>query len=301
VREKFIERRFQAKALRVVEQANQIIDDYQDQGFALTLRQLYYQFVARDLMPNTTKSYDYLGWVVNLGRQAGLIDWSAIEDRTRETMRWRSWTSPRDVIEETARCYAEDPWADQPVRPEVWIEKSALVNLIEPACRDWHVPFLACRGYNSLSETYASAKKFQQLIGLGFEPVVLHLGDHDPSGLDMTRDVHDRLDLFVRVSVEVRRLALNMDQVRQYRPPPNPAKESDKRFKDYKCEPGDQSWELDALEPNVIDRLLRQEIESLVDKRSWKAARRGEEKNRDTLDEVLARWGEVEAMVNGRR
>jgi hypothetical protein len=83
----------------------------------------------------------------------------------------------------------------------------------------------------------------------GQDVVVLHLGDHDPSGLDMTRDLRDRLSLYSRAAVDVQRVALNMDQVGVFNPPPNFAKESDKRFEAYRRQYGDQCWELDALPP----------------------------------------------------
>ncbi|MGQ0595332.1 MAG: hypothetical protein ACT4QB_22635 [Gammaproteobacteria bacterium] len=102
---------------------------------------------------------------------------------------------------------------------------------------------------------------------LGFP--VLHLGDHDPSGLDMTRDLRDRLSQYARSEVDVRRVALNMDQVEAFQPPPNPAKESDKRFKTYRREYGDQCWELDALPPEELARLTREAIEEDIDWRQW--------------------------------
>jgi hypothetical protein len=297
MREAFVDRKFQAKAAKVIEQANAIIAEYQEQGFTLTLRQLYYQFVARDLMANTTKSYDYLGWVVNWGRRAGAIDWDAIEDRTRQTIRWRSWEKPDAAIGDAAEAYAENPWRDQADVPIVWIEKAALENVISQACSDWHVSYLACRGYPSLSEMYSSAKIFQEMIIGGQRPVVLYLGDHDPSGIDMTRNAEEQLSEFADATVEVHRIALNMDQVEQYRPPPNPAKQTDKRFANYLAEFGTESWELDAIEPSVIDDLIRREIESLVDMKKWNVAKKREEKNRAVLAKAAANWDRVEQMM----
>jgi hypothetical protein len=224
--------RFGRATLSQIDRANAIITEYQGQGFTLTLRQLYYQFVSRDLLPNSLRSYKGLGEVVKKGRRAGRISWDAIEDRTRNLSDQQHWDSPRDVIEAAKASFAVDMWANQPRRPEVWIEKDALVGVIEPICRRYDVPFFACRGNNSDSEQWAAGHhRFKTAIERGQEPLVLHLGDHDPNGLDMTRDNRDRLRMFTGRPVEVRRLALNMDQVREHRPPPNPAKSTDTRYR----------------------------------------------------------------------
>ena len=224
-REAFVNINFQAKTLAVIEQANDIIAEYEAQGFTMTLRQLYYQFVSRDLMPNELKSYKRLIKTVSDARNAGLIDWDSIEDRTRELVTHNSWDSPEDIIGAVARQYREDIWADQIWRPEVWIEKAALLGVVAPICDEFRVPYFAHIGNNSQSEQYKAGKRFADLFDQGRIPLVLHLADHDPNGIDMTRDNTERLALYARSEVEVRRIALNIDQVRRYNPPPNFAKE----------------------------------------------------------------------------
>jgi hypothetical protein len=169
----------------------------------------------------------------------------------------RHWEDPAQVISEAASTYNEDLWRDQDRRLEVWVEKSALVGVIEPVCQRWRVPYFAARGYPSHSELYAAGKRFAWYDRSGSAPVVLYLGDHDPSGLDMTRSLREELSLYARHSVEVQRLALNFDQVGELNLPPNPAKESDKRHQEYISITGQtDSWELDALSPAYIDELV---------------------------------------------
>ena len=108
--EQFVETSFQAKSLAVIEQANTIIAEHQAQGFELTLRQLFYQFVTRDLMENSTKAYKRLGSIIRNGRNSGLIDWDAIEDRTRAINTHASWESPAEIIGAVGRQYCEDLW-----------------------------------------------------------------------------------------------------------------------------------------------------------------------------------------------
>lgn len=281
--ELFIPWKPHAATLNVVEQANTIIDEYQAQGFLLTLRQLFYQFVARGLLENLFAQYKRLGGIIRNARDAGLIDWDAIEDRTRNVRRLPSWSNPSEIIDVVAGQYREDVWAGQHFRPEVWIEKDALLGVIENVCEEYRVPYFACRGNNSESEQYKAGKRFADCLDEGLTPVVLHLGDHDPNGLDMTRDNRDRIALFARGDVEVRRIALNLDQVELYRPPPNPAKETDSRYAAYARQFGTECWELDALGPDVIARLIRAELVGLIDDVAWNSAMAAEEENRTVL------------------
>lgn len=282
--EAFIDRKFADSSMDVINHANRIIAEYQRQGFSLTLRQLYYQFVSRDLIANKQTEYKRLGSIINDGRLAGLIDWEAIEDRTRNVRKPNVWDNPAEIIKAVSQQYKENLWEGQEYRPEVWIEKDALVGVIEPVCKRYRVPYFACRGYSSQSEQYASGVRFRDLLADGVTPIVLHLGDHDPSGIDMTRDNKDRLTMFAGEPIEVRRLALNWDQIQAYKPPPNPAKETDSRAQGYMEQFGGSSWELDALDPRTIDKIISDEIDGLIDQDAWDAAK---EKEADSIGVLL--------------
>jgi hypothetical protein len=292
-RELFVDRQFSDSSRAIIERANQIIAEYQRQGFTLTLRQLYYQFVARGVIPNQQTEYKRLGSIINDARLAGLVDWLAIEDRTRNLATWAAWSSPGELIEQCARSYNIDRWAAQPTRVEVWVEKEALVGVIDPICREFKLPSFACRGYSSQSEQWRAGKRFATYRSRGQQVVILHLGDHDPSGIDMTRDNAERLAMFARAGVDVRRLALNMDQVERYNPPPNPAKLTDSRATGYIELHGNESWELDALEPSVIADLIRDELTSLIDEDRWRQSDSEIKRQRAVLAAVADRWGEI--------
>ncbi|MEQ8653273.1 MAG: hypothetical protein RIC87_12490 [Kiloniellales bacterium] len=293
MKEAFITKRFQQKTLDLIAQANSIIDSYLAQGFVLTLRQLYYQFVARDLMENAKKSYEHLGRVVSDARLAGMIDWDAIEDRGRFLRGLDYQASPENAVVELRDAYRINPWDDQPYRPEVWVEKEALIGMIGSICDPFRVNYFACKGYNSQSEQWRAGQRFDYYAALGQTPLVLHLGDHDPSGLDMTRDNQERLQMFAGFTVEVRRLALNFDQIERYRPPPNFAKESDTRFAEYAARYGMDSWELDALAPPVIRDLITSEIDGLIDHDRWAASMAKEQAHREELGLVADLLGEA--------
>jgi len=297
--ETFREINFKPATQRVIDDANNIIASYQAQGFTLTLRQLYYQFVARGLIANKQTEYKRLGSIIDDARMAGALDWDAIEDRTRRLQEYRTFDSPAEAARDTAKYYLEQLWDDQPTYIEVWIEKDALLGVIEPVCGRWRIPHFACRGYASQSEMYRAGKRLQDRVDRDQNVLILHLGDHDPSGIDMTRDNRDRLHLFAGGGhasydgyeldeaytdrIEVRRLALNMDQVRRYNPPPNPAKTTDIRFDAYAAQHGTSSWELDALDPKVIDQLIDTEVQSEIDPTAWDNSKDREKANRQKL------------------
>lgn len=308
---KYKEFNFRYSSRRLIKQANEIIAEYEAQGFDLTLRQLYYQFVSRDIIPNTIKSYKNLGSVINDGRLAGLIDWLSIVDRTRNLKSLSHWNNPNEIVAACAGQFNLDRWKDQPYRPEVWIEKDALAGVFERVCRELDVPVFSCRGYTSQSEMWVAG---QRLIGYAKEPyfttgiageirayqipIIFHFGDHDPSGKDMSRDITDRLEMFTGDAIKFERLALNMDQVKQYDPPPNPAKITDSRANAYIAEYGDESWELDALEPSVLEQLVRDAIESIIDETKMDEQQREQNKHRATLSKIAKNFNAVEKFLD---
>lgn len=288
---------FRPETLKLIKTANEIIEEYQAQGFDLTLRQLYYQFVSRDIIPNTQRSYSNLGSVVNDARLAGMIDWQAIVDRTRELRSLPHWSDPSAIIADDAKVFNIDLWADQKFRPEVWIEKDALAGVFERVCHSLDVPLFSCRGYTSQSEMWSGSQRMLRHVKRGQRPFILHFGDHDPSGKDMSRDIIDRLFLFTGRTLKFERLALNMNQVEAYKPPPNPAKITDSRAAGYIAEFGDESWELDALEPSVLSRLVEEAISLIVDRPAMKLARRRQKEMRGVLDGIASNFEAVEEFV----
>lgn len=292
----YIDKKIGGRRLEVIRKANEIIAQYQAQGFQLTLRQLYYQFVARDIIANSQKEYALLGSTINDGRLCGLIDWHAIEDRTRNVRSVPHWSSPRQIVNAVANQFAIDKWAKQHTRIEVWIEKDALAGVVEGVCTEMDVPYFSCRGYTSQSEMWAGAMRLKAHLQNNQNTLILHFGDHDPSGKDMTRDIEERLELFMG-GTELRRLALNMDQIERFNPPPNPCKTTDSRSNAYIAEFGHESWELDALEPAVLVNLIRDTIESVRDEDAWQEAVDEEDHHKELLTKASTRWSEVVAFL----
>lgn len=300
----YIDKTFRADSKAIIAHANAIIAEYQGKGFDLTLRQLYYQFVSRGLLANSDKNYDRLGAIISDARLAGLVDWRAIVDRTRNIRGNSHWSEPEEILRGAARGYKIDMWATQPVRIQVWIEKDALIGVIAGVCQSLDVDYFSCRGYVSQSEMWAQAQVMLSYVNAGQRPVLLHLGDHDPSGKDMTRDIIDRLEMFMG-GAKVDRLALNMSQIRQYNPPPNPTKLTDSRATGYMAEMAAQGydpstcWELDALDPQVISDLIRDAVLSLRDDDKWAEMEARVERERQILTSISTRYREVAKFLNG--
>lgn len=272
--EKYQRFNFADSTLALIDTMNEIIETYQAQGFVLTVRQLYYQLVARDIIENSQKSYKRVTSIANDARLAGLMDWDAIEDRTRAFVRRTRWANGKQILDAAASSFHVDMWQRQPRRVFVIIEKEALVGVLSPTCQKLDTPILAARGYPSCTVLRDFALEDILPTVDDQDITILHLGDHDPSGIDMTRDLTDRVSLFCRQSVELVRLALNMDQVEERQPPPNPAKTTDSRFQSYMDLYGSESWELDALPPEYLVELVEREITARIDDAQWEADER---------------------------
>jgi len=289
----YVNKRFSRSSSNVIEQANEIIEEYIAQGFILTLRQLYYQFVARGLIPNSQKSYKRLGKIISNARLAGYVDWNHVTDMTRNVQGNPHWESPAEIIKGAACSFKIDLWDSQPYRVEVWIEKDALTGVIAGICNELDVKYFSCRGYASQSEMWKASQRLFNYKRNGQEPIIIHLGDHDPSGIDMTRDIFDRIMLLSGYVIEVDRIALNMDQIKKFNPPPNPAKITDSRANSYMRKYGTNAWELDALEPQVIVELINQKVRQRLDYPLFKKKQDKQEKKREQLKLASDKWEDV--------
>jgi hypothetical protein len=286
MKELFVGKNFKDETLGIISQVNSILAEYRAQGYDLSLRQVYYQLVTKNLIPNTPKSYKRLGSIVSGGRLAGLIDWEMIVDRGRPVIFPSHWDSPADIVRAAADSFRIDKWEEQLSHVEVMIEKQALEGILIPVCDELDIRFTANKGYSSQSAMYRAGKRMGKAVMNGKDVYVLYLGDHDPSGLDMDRDILDRLSLFSsEVIYSVKRLALTWGQIEEYQPPENPAKMKDTRAKAYVMEFGDSSWELDAMEPALLASLVRDTVYEIRDEELWDEAVEREEEMKAELQE----------------
>lgn len=266
MREAFETWRPNADTTELLNKTVAIITDYAAQGYRLSVRQVYYQLVGRDIIENTVPSYKRLGRIIRKARMAGIVDWAVIEDRNRTLVKNNHYAGIGSYLKHTAQWFEIDLWEGQDNRPIVICEKDALSGILQPICEESDVYFTANKGYSSISHLYNIAKNIEHRATNDYQgTTILYFGDHDPSGLDMDRDILERVGMFSFFNLnDVKRLALTAEQIETYDPPPNPAKMTDTRAPEYIAEHGDSSWELDALQPEVLGNLVRGAIEDTI-------------------------------------
>ncbi len=337
-----------------LQKINGIIDEYARDNYTLTLRQLYYQLVSRNVIANKVEEYSKLSKLLREGRMCGVVDWDAIEDRLRVIKKPATWKSPKDILETAMTQYAKDRLLGQKVYVEVWVEKDALSQVVQRSAAKYQTPVLVSRGYNSVTAIYDAYKRYQDKIAKGVKVEILYLGDHDPSGLDMIRDIRNRVSFMIandyanddliidwwnaeRDTPDVRHsfsshkdydelielsykketptreakqeelyraiindlyvshtgifkvtpIALTKEQIDQYQPPPNPAKMKDPRSGDYVKKHGRISYEVDALEPKILDALIVDNLESRLNVNLYNSIKKAEDKERKKIKTLI--------------
>jgi len=238
----------------------------------LTVRQLYYRLVARQLIENSLNSYKRVVDILARARRRGDVDYESIEDRTREVK------VPDHDEEEPARVYFQKflnyvkeldenytmpLWWNQPVLPIVFVEKEALASVFEEVTDPYQVDLVVCRGYPSLTLMHELSKRIIEKQGReGVEEVVgIYFGDFDPSGADIERSVGKSLDSDFDTPITIERAAITMEQIRRLNIPHAPAKVTDSRTNGFVAREG-VAWqvELDAIEPRALQELIKTNI-----------------------------------------
>lgn len=269
-----------------------ITSAYMKQGITMTLRQLYYQLVAQDIIPNADEIYKRIGTLVTDAKYNGFLDWNALEDRGRPQSMSSQWDNVKSLVESAIAAYRLPRWKDQPFYVELFTEKDALSSVLQPLCEKYHIRLVVNKGYTSSSVMYELGKRVKRKLKAGKIVKLLYLGDHDPSGLDMLRDIEDRLTEMLEKGSEytysgfkIIPVALTRKQIEEFNPPPNPAKITDPRAKWYLCEHGDVSWEVDALKPEDMIRIVEAAIQKQIDLEKYNAWIEKEKEQAKVLEE----------------
>lgn len=250
----------------ILEEGIPIVEEY---GGGITLRALHYQLVALG-MTNDIQHYKKVVSAMIVARWNGSVSMSAFVDHERETIGTTDFTetdvdssarTAKEQIRIWATSYSKNRWENQPVYPEVFIEKKALQGVFERPCRRWDVALNPCKGYPSITFLHDAYYRFSEARDNGKEPVILYFGDYDCSGEDIPRSIGDSL-YRMGVSVEVRRVALMEDQVVEWNLPPAPTKATDSRSRTWD---GLGQVELDAVPRSQIEELLNDSIRGAFD------------------------------------
>lgn len=265
----------------IVRAAVAIAEEYRLDDIGLTLRQLYYQFVARGMVSPTQKEYKRIGAALTSARYSGEFPVSWISDRGRSLSHcdhFDDWTDVASALTSARIIFDGLPdelirrgrWFGQPAYVSVWVEKAALLGVFEPVTNALGVGLFACRGYPSVSALHdwlLGASRSDAQVAL-----VLYFGDFDPDGWEIPRsaerNLHKLMSVYPELGVDVRfiRVGLNREQVDRYGPPPFGAKVTSARYRAYVAEhQTEDAWELDALEPRVLRRLIREHVAACFD------------------------------------
>lgn len=240
----------------LVIKVNEILSEYDT---SLTLRQIYYRLVSIGLM-NAQKVYKNLSDKLARARENGLIPWSRIIDTKRHLEVRNQWIDVADFYGWVKDAYARDLQQSQPRHIEVWCEKAVAIQHIMDK---YGISLLAGGGYRSASALYEAAKRFKRV---GKPITVLYLGDFDPSGLDIERDIEEKLLDIFGIATDVVRVLLNFKDITEYNLLPSPVKKTDPRTLAYIDRFGfENAYELDALPPKVIEQKLETEIRKVMD------------------------------------
>jgi len=283
MKETFKEINFRPDSLDLIAKCEEIVTDYLGQGLRLTLRQLYYQLVTKNIIRNEERAYKNLSSLVSDARLAGMLDWEAIEDRIRVPVIPSEWENLKDLVDSVLYSYRLPRWETQENYVELWVEKDALAGILRPMADQYHVPMMVNRGYSSQSAMHEASKRY---LNQEKNLTLLYLGDFDPSGEDMVRDIADRMEMF-GIDVVVKKIALTLDQVKKYNPPPNPAKHSDPRSREFIEKYGASSWEVDAINPSELRKIIKREIERLIDKDAMRIIIEKENEDKVRLDKAV--------------
>jgi hypothetical protein len=250
------------------------------QHHPMTVRQVYYRLVSRQVIENTRSGYQSVSKALVAARREGLILWAQIEDRLRRPRCAPMWSGLPDFAVTAAGWYRRDVWESQPVRIEVWLEKDALSGIFEDELDGYGVTLNVGRGFDGWDSIHNAARR------LGDGDVILYFGDFDPSGEDMVRSLRERLgDQGARP--EIVKCALTMGDIEAYGLPADFTKASDTRSAAFVAKWGDVSVELDALPIEVLRERIVGEVERRMDLTALEMVRAAEDEERRHLVQTL--------------
>lgn len=265
-----------SKADDILNEVVSIIEQYG--GVKLTVRQIYYRLVAKQVLVNRLSSYQYLVKLLVSARKEGRIEYTDIEDRTRTVhiapgddiwMPGEKFNAYMRTIKNLDQTYTLPRWYGQPTRPIVIVEKQALQSVFQNITDREGVELIVNRGYPSLTLMYELSQRLEDVQDredMDVEWKLIYFGDYDPSGIDIERHVGETLANDFNVEFDIYREAITRQQIADYNIPPAPAKTTDSRYERMLAETGEaMQVELDAIEPLMLQDMIRRSIRQYYD------------------------------------
>jgi len=248
----------------------------------MTVRQLFYQLVARGVIEKSDNEYKRICDMSAQMRLDGTLPYRKIADGHRSRRGVYAHGGLGEALADTQRHYRRNYWLEQAVNVEVWCEKDALTGVIQPVCDDYGVTYVATRGFPSLTLIYESA---MAMLKLDKPTHIYYFGDHDASGRAISENLQASLCSH-GADVVVQREGLNPWHITQYGLPLRPGKGSDSRHAKFAAQYGDGCVELDALPPNRLEGMVHMAIRSEIDHEAWERVRAVEAEERITLAQI---------------
>jgi hypothetical protein len=250
----------------------------------MTVRQVFYQMEVRGYTPKTEQGYTQVAKALVAMRRAGIIPYRFIADHTRWVRKPDSYSSLQAGLEASQETYRRDLWEHQSDRVEIWIEKEALMGVIDGITAKYDVPLYPCKGYPSHSFLYAAAESIKDDDKPTF---IYYFGDHDPSGKDIPRAIQETLEEFgAEFTFEI--VAVTPEQIDVLNLPTRPTKRTDSRSKNWR---GGESVELDAIPPDYLRGMVKQCIVQHINLAAYEMLRRIEAAEKETLAAMIKQLG----------
>lgn len=272
----------QKQSLELLTQVQEIINSY---DFALTLRQIYYQLVARQIIPNEQRYYKKLSRLCVTGRDEGILPEEGFADRLRAVDKLGSWVDLNEFMQTVKRSYRKDKWQNQDNYIEIWTEKDALRSVLTEITYKYDVALMVTRGQLSRTEVYRTTGRYKAQGDK--ECHLYYCGDFDPSGLSIYDSIKKRIMDF-GVFINFERIALTQEQIEKYQLPSDPAKQSDPNYNKFVDLWGsDMVVELDSLPPDILRKIIEDCILQNIDEGHLVWALRKEKSEKARLNKFI--------------
>lgn len=264
-----------------------------EQEHPVTVRHLYYCLIGQSILTKEEEGYDKLVKVVKRARLSGLVPWNWIIDTSRRVLQFSLYDSVKEFLTKRIPYYYKDTWENQRRYILVWVEKEALARSLWQSVNYYNIPVFPAKGYDSWAHFLKAVKKMREMEDK--ELVVLYLGDHDPSGMNMPSDLQNRCKL-MNLNVRFERIAITEEQIDQYNIPKLPLRKNPKtgKYKDPRAEKYVEKYgawfvELDALKPSVLKQIVEEKVEELLDLEAFEDDQNTEEEEKEFLKDYLLR------------
>ncbi|MBP9904872.1 MAG: hypothetical protein KBF66_04890 [Rhodoferax sp.] len=256
----------------------------------ITVRGVAYALFTRGLIENmATNNTQKVSRVMTAMREIGALDWTQIVDGTRAVDRISTWRNPSQIIDAAVRGYRRNYWQDQPTLIEVWSEKSTVAGLLAPVLDEFGVTFRVQKGFGSFTSVRQAAEDSLDVPDHQ-NPIVLYIGDFDPSGMFMSEiDLPARLKRYGS-QWQFQRIAVLKSDTKKLPSFDASTKASDKRYEWFVENYGQTCWELDAIDPNDLRQRVREQIETRLNLPAWEHAKHIEAVEVESMKRFHQEW-----------